>query len=277
MADNAPNLQGLWLPDDLRAVADAASEAVTATVALLRRAAKPDEGPEADRQLCERMRRVLHFAQKTRDLARPLTKELVDAHKRSGAVLPTVGGVTDAFAVGVAASFAYAALEAYCLPFETDDSWGSLLSPNPPADPTIMPQIRNRLRALAMPNGRVLRELIDKEVRIAASIRLDCNPAPPLAPARHGPDYRSVHWFGTDYVFTEAQAAVVRVLWQAWENGTPGVGFRHLREVTRLEFDRLGDVFKEKGKYHPAWNAMIKTGVGSKGEARLCPPEKSLP
>jgi hypothetical protein len=123
------------------------------------------------------MRRVLNAAQETRDLARPLTKELVEAHNRSGSKLPTSCGVTAAFAVGLAASFAYATLEAYRLPLETDDSWGSTLYPDPPDDPSIMPKIRKRLGGLAIPDGKALRELIDKEVGAAATIRLGVNQA----------------------------------------------------------------------------------------------------
>jgi hypothetical protein len=129
MTDSVPSLQSLWLPDDLRAVAHAACDAVAEAVALLRDAARPDKTPAADRGLPQRAKRVLHAAQKTRDLARPLTRELLEAHKRSGTQLPTICGVTDAFAVGLAASFAYATLEAYCLPTKMDDSsWGSTLA-----------------------------------------------------------------------------------------------------------------------------------------------------
>jgi hypothetical protein len=38
------------------------------------------------------------------------------------------------------------------------------------------------------------------------------------SPSRHGPDFRSVHWFGQDFSFTAKQAACVRILWAAWES-----------------------------------------------------------
>src|SRR5262249_42282816 len=88
---------------------------------------------------------------------------------------------------------------------------------------------------------------------------------------------RSVHWFGTDYRFTEAQAAIVAALWQAWEDGTPDLGDRLLLQRARVNADRLPDVFKEKGKYHPAWGTMIQSKVGSKSSARLCLPERAAP
>ena len=37
----------------------------------------------------------------------------------------------------------------------------------------------------------------------------------------HSPDFRSVIWFGTKYQFSPTQAASVRCLWQAWEDGFP--------------------------------------------------------
>jgi hypothetical protein len=98
-----------------------------------------------------------------------------------------------------------------------------------------------------------------------------------LSPARHSPDFRSVHWYGTDRFFTEAQAAVVPELWKAWRNGTPDVGHRYLLATAKLSYDRLPNVFKEKGISHPAWGTMIQSNVGSKGTARLCPPETSVP
>ena len=42
----------------------------------------------------------------------------------------------------------------------------------------------------------------------------------PLPPARHSKDFRSVHWYGTNHCFTEAQAAVVA-------HAVGGVGERH--------------------------------------------------
>jgi hypothetical protein len=96
-----------------------------------------------------------------------------------------------------------------------------------------------------------------------------------LPPARHSVDFRAVHWYGTDYSFTEAQAAVVAILWGAWDNGTPDVGHRTLLQQACLE-GRLVDVFKDKGKYHPALGAMIQSNVTSKGSARLCPPKNHV-
>src|SRR5580765_3577419 len=47
-------------------------------------------------------------------------------------------------------------------------------------------------------------------------------------PARQSPDFRSVWWFGQEYSFTETQARVVKLLWEAWKNETPDIGHRTL-------------------------------------------------
>lgn len=86
-------------------------------------------------------------------------------------------------------------------------------------------------------------------------------------PARHGPDFRSVHWYGTDYSFTVMQAAVVAVLWESWKNGTPDVGNAKLLSLAGGSGDRLRDVFKD----HPAWGTIIVDGK-TKGSTRLCEP-----
>src|SRR5947209_6250518 len=77
-------------------------------------------------------------------------------------------------------------------------------------------------------------------------------------PARHSPDFRSVHWYGKDYLFTPMQAKVVEQLWLAWKNGTPGVGHHTLLEAADSEQDRLSGVFRDRqGRLHPCWEEMI--------------------
>lgn len=93
--------------------------------------------------------------------------------------------------------------------------------------------------------------------------------APPveLPPARHSPDFRSVHWFGTEYGFTTTQAAIVQVLWKNWKQGTPDVSDAHLLvEPGVRESSRLVDIFRKS----PAWNTMIVSGK-TKGTKRLKP------
>ncbi|MCH7591785.1 MAG: hypothetical protein IH989_03245 [Planctomycetes bacterium] len=92
-------------------------------------------------------------------------------------------------------------------------------------------------------------------------------PVPNSRPARHGPDFRSVHWYDIDYHFTGMQAAVVKVLWESLENGTPDVGDAKLLSLAGGSGDRLRDVFKD----HPAWGTMIVDGK-TKGSKRLCEP-----
>jgi hypothetical protein len=95
-----------------------------------------------------------------------------------------------------------------------------------------------------------------------------------LPEARHSVDFRSVHWFGTDYQFTQGQARIIEILWAAWENGTSDVGHFTLINEAKLNADRITDVFKEKGRHHPAWGSMIVSNQGSKGTCRLQEPSK---
>lgn len=76
-------------------------------------------------------------------------------------------------------------------------------------------------------------------------------------------------WFGVDYSFTGNQAAVIEVLWEAWENGTPEVGNAKLIEAADSESKRLRGVFKN----HPAWGSMIVAGK-TKGSHRLVSPTR---
>lgn len=78
-----------------------------------------------------------------------------------------------------------------------------------------------------------------------------------LPPFRHSPDFRGVHWYGTEYTFTPTQAAVVRILWEAFEKGTPEVGGVSLLDSAGSSCERLRDVFRK----HPAWDTMIVKGT----------------
>lgn len=84
---------------------------------------------------------------------------------------------------------------------------------------------------------------------------------------QHSPDFRSVRWFGVTYYFTGSQAACVKMLWEAWEAGTPDVGGATLLEQSNCESKRLVDVFKKS----EAWNHMIVKGQ-TKGTYRLAAP-----
>src|SRR5260370_5202033 len=75
----------------------------------------------------------------------------------------------------------------------------------------------------------------------------------PLPPTRHSSDFRSVHWFGQFYTFTRTQAACVKELWEARENGTPVVANYTILEAAKSEQSRVKDGFKQKGKKQPAW------------------------
>jgi hypothetical protein len=94
--------------------------------------------------------------------------------------------------------------------------------------------------------------------------------------ARHSADFRSVHWYGTYYTFTSAQAACVKVLWQAWKNGTSEIAQDTILDEIDAAGNRLIDLFRDRNSesgYHPAWGTMIVSG-STKGSFCLNPPKK---
>jgi len=86
---------------------------------------------------------------------------------------------------------------------------------------------------------------------------------------KHAPDFRSVRWFGAVYSFTPKQAACVRALWEAWENGTPELSGITILETAEVDDSagRFPKVFRDS----PAWGKMIVPG-STKGTYRLCAP-----
>lgn len=86
----------------------------------------------------------------------------------------------------------------------------------------------------------------------------------------HSPDFRSVRWGGRAYSFTPTQAAVIDVLWRAWESGSPDVGGETLLEVADCADSRLVDIFRRC----PAWGVLIVDGA-TKGAKRLADPPNS--
>jgi hypothetical protein len=90
----------------------------------------------------------------------------------------------------------------------------------------------------------------------------------PLSPRRHGPDYRDVWWDGANHKFTATQAAVVKVLWEAYDHGTPEIGQETILEAAGSDAKRLADLFKG----HAAWDTMIVEGT-TRGTRRLAPPQ----
>ncbi|MHC4167924.1 MAG: hypothetical protein ACYSWQ_13270 [Planctomycetota bacterium] len=87
------------------------------------------------------------------------------------------------------------------------------------------------------------------------------------AQTSHSADFRSVNWCGIRHSFTPTQAAIVKQLWDAWENGTPDVGQDTLLETAGSESKRLVDVFKD----HKTYRQVIGKG-NTKGSYRLIEP-----
>lgn len=76
-------------------------------------------------------------------------------------------------------------------------------------------------------------------------------------PPVHSPDYRSANWYGRLFSFTPNQAAVVRILWDAWEQGAPEVSQEYIVTEAVIETEKLSQLFHQ----HPAWKSMIVPGA----------------
>jgi hypothetical protein len=103
-----------------------------------------------------------------------------------------------------------------------------------------------------------IRTASGRRIYLSAPLGASAPAAPVSPPARkrtHSSDYRSVSWDGDTHHFTPLQAAIVRQLWQAMENGTPGIGGETLFEAAGSadEQRRMDHVFRN----HPAWRTMI--------------------
>lgn len=92
-------------------------------------------------------------------------------------------------------------------------------------------------------------------------------PTPAPSEVAHSDDFRSVRWHGRNSSFTPTQAACVKLLWQAWEQGVPDVVGPRLLDVAGSECVRVSDIFRA----HPAWGSLIARG-GSRGTFRLLDP-----
>lgn len=85
-----------------------------------------------------------------------------------------------------------------------------------------------------------------------------------LPPCRHSIDYCSVVWYGVDYRFRRLQAAAVKVLWEALQEGVPELSGHTVLAEIESDCSRFRDVFHG----HPAWGKMIVKGE-CRGSYRL--------
>jgi hypothetical protein len=129
---------------------------------------------------------------------------------------------------------------------------------------------------LRLDNGAVIRLPVPDALCAELRERLTGGGEPRRAPAAggltasHSADFRTVHWFGTDYALTEKQAKVVEALWQAREAGDPEVGQDVLLRACGSDGVRLVDLFRRS----PAWGTLIVSARA--GLYRLAaPPEES--
>jgi hypothetical protein len=142
-------------------------------------------------------------------------------------------------------------------------AWHRAKQTCPPRDPSAEPAARQSETPPANSpptpapagQGSTLAMTATDPARQQSTPPADSTTPPRLDPERfrHGPDYRDCMWNGTHYTVTATQAACVKVLWEAWEHGTPEVGQQHILETAGSESSSLKDVFKGS----TAWKTMI--------------------
>ena len=72
----------------------------------------------------------------------------------------------------------------------------------------------------------------------------------------HSPDYRSIRFKGTDYTLTLNQATMIKMLHEAFQQGTPHVGKLRLLAAVGAETSRVQDSFKVS----PLWQTLVVSG-----------------
>ena len=152
---------------------------------------------------------------------------------------------------------------------------------NAPVDEQMLAEnllsVREQLKSLPPVDVGDFSRQIEREVELAAARRMDdasrnASPATnaiPIAAEQpaHADDFRSVHWFGTQYSFTPKQAVCIKILWEHWERRTPDVGDQTILELADLSSSRLDAVFRDC----TAWGTMIVAGM-TRGTHRLQKP-----
>ncbi len=92
----------------------------------------------------------------------------------------------------------------------------------------------------------------------------------------HNEAFTTVIWFGDTYIFSSSQAAVVKLLWEAWERGGKQedgvrVATHDLLMASGSGGRSLRDVFKPGNKLNPAWEKMITYKGCGRNHYKLSP------
>lgn len=98
----------------------------------------------------------------------------------------------------------------------------------------------------------------------------DPTPTPRLTEWAAGPDpkhisdFQAVYWPGLGrFRFGPKQAVIVRLLWEARDEGVPEVTQSELLRGANSDCTRLQDLFRTGGVNHPAWGTLIVKGERS--------------
>jgi hypothetical protein len=79
----------------------------------------------------------------------------------------------------------------------------------------------------------------------------------------HSADYTRVAWAGQSFAFTPTQARALKLLWEDWEDGGGCLAQSAIGDSigSTAEPYRVSHTFRTKGKQHPAWRVMFRTGA----------------
>lgn len=85
---------------------------------------------------------------------------------------------------------------------------------------------------------------------------------------KHLADFAKVYWPGVGtYTLRPMQREVVRVLWEAWQDGTHDVSQAVLLRASGSQCSKLVDVFRDSN----AWNTLVVRAESGRGYYRLPP------
>lgn len=112
---------------------------------------------------------------------------------------------------------------------------------------------------------RRVRELIASLTRQVAGGGIVLPAPAPKDRLKWSPDFSSVTIDGTlNYTFSGRQRGPVKLLVEAFLNGTPALSHARLLEASGGDSHRLRDVFKRSGnRLHPAWGTLIAKCAGA--------------
>ncbi len=166
----------IWAAKDLQEAATAARTSLCRAIELIHYARRNRRSDDSYKELVDLVKTLVTVCCKARDKIRPVSEELIAIRRGLKTSLPRLDNVFDAFAVGLAASFAWRVVDGCCLrlPDINPDARRMCLNAT---DTRSLETIRRQLKAIEVPNIGKLYELIAEELS-AATLRRSRSPQP---------------------------------------------------------------------------------------------------